>query len=93
MRPPRHLVINQKKWRVVLKPIGRRGFKGRCLYQLREIQIDSEMPPAERAETLLHEVMHACLLELWPSKTEERMIQRLAPRLLKVLISGLFHVD
>jgi hypothetical protein len=82
---PRALVINGERWRIVRKPLCRRGRYGQCNYRTREIQIDSELVGDERAETFVHELLHACLPEDWAPTAEERMIERLAPRLLSAL--------
>lgn len=87
MRLPRSLSINGELWTVVLKPMAKRGLHGLCNYRKREIIIDVELPLLEREETFLHEVMHACWPERWPS-TEEKMIRRLSPRLLDALKSA-----
>lgn len=84
---PKTIQISGREWRVVIKPLAHRGLEGQCDYSKREIQIDSGLPVVERAEVFLHEVLHACLPEPWPTKAEETMVRRLAPRLLDALRS------
>lgn len=85
MRLPRSMKINGEKWTVRLKHLAHRGLDGICLPRTREIFIDICLTPEERAETFIHEVLHACLREPWSTATEERMVKRLAPRLLAAL--------
>lgn len=85
MKLPRSLNINGKRWRVVLKPLARRGMLGQCLHAKREIQIDQDIPTTERQEVFLHEVIHACLPERWSMGREEKIVFRLSPRLLNAL--------
>lgn len=85
MKLPRSFTVNGQRWRVVRKKLVHRGLMGLCLYRKREIQVDSELPAVEAAETFLHEVLHACIAERWSSKAEERLVSRLAPRLLEAL--------
>lgn len=85
-RLPKSVVVAGQKWRVVLKPMAHRGLHGQCVYTTREIQVDSELPPDERTEVFLHELIHACLPETcWSPTAEERMVLRLSPRLLAAL--------
>ena len=86
MRLPRSLVIQGERWRVRLTDLPNDRW-GECSYDSREIRISRDLPVEERGEVLLHEILHACLPESWAPKTEERMVERLAPRLLDALRS------
>lgn len=84
---PKSVQVNGKRWRVILKPLNHRGLDGLCRPDVREIHIDSALVGDERAETFLHELMHACVREPVALRTEERLINRMAPRLLAALQS------
>lgn len=85
MRLPRSVTIEGKRWRVVRKPLFRRGLVGLCVHRKREIWICTAVPRSELREVFLHEVMHACLPEPFARRTEEAMVTRLAARLVRVL--------
>lgn len=85
MNLPRSITINGKRWSVRLGALRARGLYGTCNYRRRVITIDREASAEERAETFLHELLHACLPERWSVRAEERMVRRLAPRLLSAL--------
>ena len=87
-RLPKTVTINGKPWRVVLKPLFAKGFYGLCLRTAREIQIDDTITGDEREETFLHELMHACIRERVSDEAEERLVDRMAPRLLAALKSA-----
>ena len=82
---PKALTINGERWTVVRANLARRGLWGLCVHTKREIRLDSGLRGQELAETFLHEVLHACLPERFNAKTEEKMVFRLAPRLLGAL--------
>lgn len=89
MKIPRSVVVNGERWRVVRKPLAKRGLDGLCFPPpRREIQIERKLPEGLRTETFLHELMHACLTTRKNSPVEERMISQLAPRLLAALRSA-----
>lgn len=85
MKLPRSLVINGDRWRVLQKDLSNKDYVGLCVHRRCEIQVDSNLTGEEKLETFLHEVLHACLREPFAERTEERMVLRLAPRLLAAL--------
>lgn len=95
MRLPEILVIKGKIWRVQQIPdlhMGNQNLYGVCIPTKRLIQLNSDYPRADIEETLLHEVMHACLpvrMRGVTMEAEERLISRMTPELMRVL-PGLF---
>jgi hypothetical protein len=87
-RLPRTVQVNGERWRVLLKPLARRGLDGLCRPDVREIHIDESLTAEERDETFLHELMHACVREPVSLRVEERLVNRMAPRLLAALESA-----
>lgn len=86
MKLPRTMEINGEVWRVVKRVPPDPHTDGMCGYSKRTIYIHPDLPKAEIAETFLHEVLHACLPETtWGARVEEKMVRRLAPRLLTAL--------
>lgn len=84
-RIPKSLVINGERWTVIRANLTRRGLLGLCVHTKLEIRLDTGLRGQELAETFLHEVLHACLPERFNVKTEEKMVLRIAPRLLGAL--------
>lgn len=85
MKLPTSVTIEGKTWRVVVKPLRRRNLAGQCVHRRREIQICESLDHEARAETFMHELLHACLHREPESTSEERFVRALSPRLLSTL--------
>ena len=86
IRRVRTLTLRGRKWRVrwpaaVLdKSVSPEPLLGLCHHRKRTLFIASRQSPADLADTLLHEIMHA----LWP-RIPERRIAEAAGELLRAL--------
>jgi hypothetical protein len=67
-----------------------RGLAGLCDRERRTIWIDSRLGRAEREETVVHEVLHACLPESVGvmADAEEALVARLERPLTDILRAG-----
>jgi hypothetical protein len=92
VRVPRQLVIGGELWTVSLTDdVDECGdfddvLDGACVYTHREIRIDRDLSPEDRAATLLHEILHAAL----PHWSEARVAECEAA-LWPVLVQGLWR--
>lgn len=53
-------------------------------HRIGRIRISGDLPPVRAAFTLIHETLHALFEDIgldWPREEEERMVERLTPRL------------
>lgn len=87
MKVPTTIRINGRQWRIVRAPLP--TDHGLTDHRTRTVTLDTALTGEDLKDTLLHELLHACLGEesgfYLSSNKEELMIRLLAPRLLGVL--------
>jgi hypothetical protein len=92
VRVPRQLVIGGELWTVSLTDDVDEcadyddALDGVCVYTHREIRIDRDLSPEDRAATLLHEIIHAALPK-WPESRVRECEEALWP----VLSQGIWR--
>lgn len=83
-----HLQVGAYRWKVRWKR-PKKGDAGNCQYLKQRIDIDPAQGGDGRADTLLHELLHAAWyvagITEFTSKQEERVVGALSPLLLDVL--------
>lgn len=53
-----HIQLNKQKWKMQFKPL-HETLHGECDTEKRIISINSMLPPSQRLEIMLHELLHA----------------------------------
>lgn len=85
MKLPKTMLINGETWKIVRKPLFRRGLMGQCIHRTRQIEICSTLTGTELEDTFLHELLHACAKGFFQEDIEETMVSRMTPTLLAAL--------
>lgn len=83
---PDELVIGRTRYAVHVDPgLRERGVEAYFDRRTRQILIGAHLTRAQREEALVHEVLHALLPDDIPAELEERVVEHLDGRLVRVL--------
>lgn len=88
MKIPDELKIRRSTWRIVIddKIENTHNAVGLCIYSTKRIVLSPDQSRNELEDTFLHEILHACFPNgIVADRTEEKIVRRLAPVLLRVL--------
>ena len=67
------------------------GRKGEIVFRTGEIRIADNLPQDNAAEVVVHEILHGLFHDLgvdWSAEDEERMVERLSPRLAALFVDN-----
>ena len=87
MRMPRSIKVAHRRYEVIgLRSEAARaqGINGDCKTEPPTIRVDRGLKPPDRAETMIHEVLHACWRHLPATTDEETAVTTLAENLAQV---------
>lgn len=74
-----------------IKTIDTDGSLGLCDYETQTIVVDESLPPQRKAQVIVHELMHALLLEAgYEDDHDEEFVQRMAIVLMPFLVGNDF---
>ena len=89
MKPPKRVTVGPHRYRVVVDDnaiVASSGASGRCDAEGLVISLNGGMAPTALADTLLHELVHACVGPCnLDEKVEERVALALGPALLALI--------